>query len=622
MPSKPQYDVVVAKNVMVPMRDGALLACDVYRPARHGSPVTERLPALLERTPYSKDHPERVELNGLWYAERGYVVVIQDVRGRYRSEGTFGFLGQEATDGYDTVEWVARQPWCDGRVGTLGLSYAGWTQLAAATQGPPHLRAMWVDEAGADAWSSTVRHNGAFEMRFLCWAFWQGAKSREAKADPTIERALASVNVREWLTRMPLKRGHSPLALIPAYEAWAFDIATRGDDDEFWQQPGFDIARHWDAMPDCPTVLLSGWYDSYTRANLENFVGLSARKRGPITAVMGPWVHGVAPLGQTHAGDVDFGREAAIEHNEERLAFFDRALKGLPDARPEPAPLRLFVMGGGSGRRTAAGRLDHGGRWRSERAWPLPRTRFTDFHLHPGGALRPERPQVGEAFSRFLFDPRRPVPTIGGNMSSLVGLMPRPAGAPEIPVEERERDIIGIPGAFDQREDPRFFGCTPPWLPLSARPDVLVWQTEPLAADVEVTGPVTVTLWVSSDAPDTDITAKLVDVYPPNPDYPQGFAMNVTDSILRLRYREGGTARLLEPGRVYEVRFPLYPTANVFAAGHRIRLDISSSNYPRFDVNPNTGEALWASAVTRVALNTVHHDRAHPSRITLPLIEP
>ncbi|HXG05063.1 MAG TPA: CocE/NonD family hydrolase, partial [Candidatus Binatia bacterium] len=362
MPSKPQYDVVVAKNVMVPMRDGVHLACDVYRPARDGAPVGERRPALLERTPYSKDHPERVELNGVWYAERGYVVVIQDVRGRYRSEGTFGFLAQEATDGYDTVEWVARQPWCDGQVGTLGLSYAGWTQLAAATQGPPHLRAMWVDEAGSDAWSSTVRHNGAFEMRFLCWAFWQGAKSREAKADPTVERALASVNVREWLTRMPLKRGHSPLALIPAYEAWAFDIATRGDDDEFWQQPGFDIARHWDAMPDCPVVLLSGWYDSYTRANLENFVGLSARKRGPITAVMGPWIHGVAPLGQTHAGDVDFGREAAIEHNEERLAFFDRALKGLPDARPEPAPLRFFVMGGGSGRRTATGRLDHGGR--------------------------------------------------------------------------------------------------------------------------------------------------------------------------------------------------------------------------------------------------------------------
>ncbi len=620
MPTKPQYEVIVAKNVTIPMRDGVLLAADVYRPARDGVPLAEPLPALLERTPYSKDDRERVELNGLWYAERGYVVVIQDVRGRYRSEGTFGFLAQEPADGYDTIEWIARQPWCDGRVATMGLSYAGWTQLAAATQAPPHLAAMWVDEAGASARTSTVRHNGAFEMRFLCWAFWQGAKSREARADPAVERALGAVNVRDWLARMPLKPGQSPLALIPAYEAWALALATQGDDGPFWAQPGFDIARHWDRIPDCPVMLLSGWYDSYTRANLENFVGLSARKRGPVTAIMGPWTHGVKPLGQTFAGDVDFGPGAAIEHNEERLAFFDRALGRSREGRPE-APLRLFVMGGGSGRRTADGRLDHGGRWRQEREWPLGRARPTDFYLHPGGLLATRRPDRAGAASRFLFDPRRPVPTVGGNMSSLVGLMPRPAGAPEIPVEERERDIIGIPGAFDQREDPRFFGCAPPWLPLAARPDVLVWQTEPLPRAVEVTGPITVTLWVSSDAPDTDITAKLVDVYPPGADWPHGFAMNVSDSILRLRYRNGGQAELLEPGRVYEVSFPLYPTANVFAAGHRIRLDVSSSNYPRFDVNPNTGEALWASGVTRVALNTIHHDADHPSRITLPLLE-
>ncbi len=615
--TKPEYDVIVLKNVMAPMRDGVHLACDVYRPARNGAPVDTPLPALLERTPYSKDHPERVELNGLWFCERGYVVVIQDVRGRYRSEGTFRFLAQEAEDGYDTVEWVARQPWCDGRVGTFGLSYAGWTQLAAATQGPPHLAAMWVDEAGSNAWTSSVRHNGAFEMRFLCWAFWQGAKSREAKADPVLERALGAVNLREWLTRMPLKRGASPLALLPAYEAWAFDIATRGDGDEFWRQPGLDIARHWDRFPRCPIVLTTGWYDSYTRAAFENFGGLGAR--GPVHALVGPWTHGVKPLGLTWAGDVEFGPEAAIDHNEERLAFFDAALRGGPDGRRPP--LRLFVMGGGTGRRTAEGRLDHGGRWREERAWPLARTRFTDFFLHPGGRLAPARPAAGEAFSRFVFDPRRPVPTVGGNMSSLVGLLPRPAGAPDIPVEERERDVIGIPGAFDQREDPRFFGCAPPYLPLAARPDVLVWQTEPLPRDLEVTGPVTVTLWVSSDAPDTDITAKLVDVYPPGPDWPHGFAMNLTDSILRLRYRRGPVAELLEPGRVYECTFALYPTANVFRAGHRIRLDVSSSNYPRFDVNPNTGDPLWSSPVVRVAVNAVHHDAGHPSRLTLPVIE-
>jgi hypothetical protein len=250
MATKPEYDVIVLKNVMVPMRDGVHLAADVYRPARNGGFVDGRLPALLERTPYSKDNLERAELNGLWYAERGYAVVIQDVRGRYRSEGTFAFLAQEAEDGYDTIAWVGRQPWCNGKVGTLGLSYAGWTQVSAAALGPPHLAALWVDEAGANAWTSTVRHNGAFEMRFLCWAFWQGAKSREAKADPVLERALGAVNVREWLTRMPLKRGASPLSLLPGYEAWALAIATRGDYDDFWQQPGFNIEAHWDRFPD------------------------------------------------------------------------------------------------------------------------------------------------------------------------------------------------------------------------------------------------------------------------------------------------------------------------------------------------------------------------------------
>jgi uncharacterized protein len=620
MATKPQYDVIVLKNVLVPMRDGVLLAADVYRPARGGTFVDAPQPALLERTPYSKDDRERVELNGLWYAERGYVAVIQDVRGRYRSEGTFTFLTQEAEDGYDTIEWVARQPWCNGKVGTLGLSYAGWTQVTAAALGPPHLAALWVDEAGANAWTSTVRHNGAFEMRFLCWAFWQGAKSREAKADPVLERALGAVNVREWLTRMPLKRGASPLALLPAYEEWALAIATRGDRDAFWEQPGLNIESHWDRFPDCPMVFLSAWYDSYTRANLENFVGLGARKRGPVHAIMGPWTHGVKPLGQTFAGDVEFGPDAALDHNEERLAFFDAALKGIPDGRRPRPPLRLFVMGGGSGRRTAAGRLDHGGGWRDEREWPLARTRFTEYYLQPGGRLAPARPAAAAAGTRFAFDPRRPVPTIGGNMSSLVGLLPRPAGAPEIPVEERERDIIGIPGAFDQREDPRFFGCLPPYLPLAARADVLVWQTAPLAEDVEVTGPVTVTLWVSSDAPDTDITAKLIDVYPPGPDHPQGFAMNITDSILRLRYRNGGRPEPLRPDTIARCAFALYPTSNLFRAGHRIRLDISSSNYPRFDVNPNTGDPLWASPVTRVCINTVHHDAEHPSHVTLPLI--
>jgi predicted acyl esterase len=329
----------------------------------------------------------------------------------------------------------------------------------------------------------------------------------------------------------------------------------------------------------------------------------------------------VKQLGQTFAGDVEFGRDAAFAHNAERLRFFDATLRGIDNGWNDEPKLRLFVMGGGSGRRAGA-RLEHGGGWRTANVWPLPGTRFTDYHLHGGGLLAPEPPAAGAESTSFVFDPANPVPTVGGNMSSLVGLMPRAAGAPDIPVEERERDVIGHPGAFDQREDPRFLGARAPWLPLAARPDVLVWQTAPLACDVEITGPVTVTLWLSSSAPDTDVTAKLIDVYPPSADYPQGFAMNLTDSILRLRYREGGApAPALEPGRAYECRFPLYPTSNRFLAGHRIRLDVSSSNYPRFDVNPNTGAPLWSDGRATVAVNAVHHTAGRPSRVTLPVVE-
>ncbi|MFQ5947161.1 MAG: CocE/NonD family hydrolase, partial [Anaerolineae bacterium] len=502
--SKPQYDAIVVKNVMIPMRDGVCLAADIYRPARGGTFAEGSFPALLQRTPYSKDNPERVERDGLWYAERGYVVVIQDVRGRYRSEGEFTFLRQEPADGFDAIEWVGDQPWSDGQVGTFGTSYMGWTQSAAATQNPPHLKAMWVNQSGASAYTSSVRHNGAFEMRFLCWAFWQGAKSKEAKADPVIERALGGVNVREWLTRMPLRKGCSPLALIPRYEAWALELVTRGGYDEFWAQPGFNIERHWREHADVPMVFSSGWYDSYTRATLENFVGLTKLKKGPVWALMGPWTHGWAQLALPYSGDVDFGPEAAVDYNELRLAFFDAALKGISNGWRERPLLRLFIMGGGSGRRNGQGRLDHGGTWRDEREWPLARMRFTKYYLYPGGGLTSDAPSAQQASSSFQFDPLRPVATIGGNMSSLVGLMPRPAGAPEIPVEERERDVIGIPGAFDQREAPQFFGCRPPYLPLAARHDVLVFQTEPLLRDTEVTGPISVTLFVSSSAVDSD----------------------------------------------------------------------------------------------------------------------
>ncbi len=619
--SREEYEVAVMKDVMIPMRDGVRLAADIYRPVRDGKLVETPLPVLLERTPYNKADPLRVQRNAEYFVRRGYVSAIQDVRGRFRSEGDFYFLAGEAADGHDTVEWIGKQPWCDGNVATQGTSYMAWVQSSLATLGPPSLAAMCVNQGGSNAHTSSVRHGGAFEMRFLCWAFRFGALSKEALEDPVIGEAIGRVNLREWLTRTPFRRGCSPLQFIPAYERWAFDILTHGDYDDFWKQRGFNIEEHWDEHADVPVYLFGAWYDSYTRSTLDNYIGLSHKKKGPIKVIMGPWTHGWEPLGFTYAGDVDFGPSAAIDYGAHRLRWFDQWLKGMETGVADEPPVHLFVMGGGSGRRNPEGRFDHGGRWRFEREWPLARTSYKTYYLRGDGSLSLDKPDREDAPSCYLYYPSNPVPTIGGNMSSLAGLLPRPEGAPPIRLEQREQDIIGIAGAFDQREHPMFFGCEPPYLPLASRHDVLVFRTRRLERDVEVTGPITVTLFASSSAVDTDFTAKLIDEYPPNADYPEGYAMNLTDSIIRARYRNSrDRAELLAPGEVAELTIVLYPTANVFQEGHRIRLDISSSNYPRFDINPNTGEPLWLSRKRVVAENTIYHDAEHPSHIVLPVI--
>jgi hypothetical protein len=267
----------------------------------------------------------------------------------------------------------------------------------------------------------------------------------------------------------------------------------------------------------------------------------------------------------------------------------------------EPA-IRIFIMGGGTGRRNADGRMDHGGFWQRAADWPLPETRFTAYYLHRDGRLSPELPAVDAPPLSYDYDPRNPVPTIGGALVSH-----------DIPVMEA--------GAFDQCEAPRFFACRPPYLPLASRPDILVFQTEPLQRDMLVVGPIAVHLWVSSDCPDTDFTAKLIDCQPPNEDYPRGFAMNLADGILRTRYRlSWEREERMRPGEVYEITIQPFPTANLFKAGHWIRLDISSSNFPHFDVNPNTGGPQGLDRRVRVAANTVHVDRLRPSHVILPVI--
>ena len=246
-----EHDLVVLRNLVVPMRDGIQLSLDLYRPAVEGQPLEEPLPVLLERTPYGKGEQERVE-QARFFARHGYLVAVQDCRGCFDSEGELDFLKQEPFDGYDTVEWLGQQPWCNGKVGTYGTSYAAWTQSALATQAPPYLACMVLNMGGWNAHTNTVRQGGAFELRFMAWAFWHSATNRNSqlKSHPWIDHALNEADFREWLTRMPIRKGHTPLSLVPNYEKWLFDLFTYGDYDEFWKQPGFAIEEYLEAHAD------------------------------------------------------------------------------------------------------------------------------------------------------------------------------------------------------------------------------------------------------------------------------------------------------------------------------------------------------------------------------------
>lgn len=586
----------------MPARDGVTLATDLYFPAHGDSPAPGRFPVILERTPYNK-HGLGSVATAKFFARHGYVAAIQDVRGRFGSGGEWYPFALEGEDGYDAVEWLGTRDWCDGQVGTIGLSYSGSDQHALATLRPPHLAAIFASEAMSNYHTGAMRQGGAMELRFFIYAFRMAWDSPAAQANPALRDAVKREwdHVAQWLGRAPLKPGTSILRQFPSIERWVLDVLTHADYDDYWKQRGYNIEEYYDQHADVPTYLLGGWYDSYTRATTDNFIQLRRQLQSPVRMIVGPWTHGVTTLQQSHSGDADFGIDAPLDdYDGFRLRFFDRALKGLETGIDAEPPVRIFVMGGGSGRRLLSGRLDHGGHWRNESAWPLARATPLTLHLHGDGSLRPEAPDVTEASSSYRYDPRDPVPTIGGNISAANEVLP--------------------PGGFDQRCRPGLYGCADS-LPLAARHDVLVFQTPPLEGDTEVTGPLTVRLWASSSAVDTDFTAKLIDVYPPNEDYPDGYALNIADSIIRGRYRADRTVgTLLTPGEVYEFEVILYPTSNLFARGHRIRLDISSSNFPRFDVNPNTGEPVGRNNRTVVAENTIYHDADHPSHLELAVV--
>ncbi len=541
------YEVSLTSDVMVRMRDGVRLATDIYRPMQNGQPLANPLPVILERTPYGKTVVSRSELSvqnpvaasraevARYFVSKGYVVIYQDCRGRYGSEGEFVKYLSDGLDGYDACEWIVRQPWCNGKIGTMGLSYAAHTQGALACTNPPGIAAMFLDSGGfANAYQDGIRQGGAFELKQVTWAARAALESPSVLNDPVRLKALKAMDIKAWFARMPWKRGHSPLSAAPEYESYVYDQWEHGVFDGFWKQLGIYAAGFYEQFSDAPMVFMSAWYDPYPRSATDNYRALSRKKKRPVRLILGPWTHGDRTL--TYAGDVDFGPAATLDGNLAadflalRLRWFDCWLKGIDNGVAAEPPVRIFIMGGGTGRRNAQGRMDHGGRWRAEKDWPLPDLRSTDYYLHADGRLAPEPPSTADAYLSYDFDPERPVPSVGGTITS---------GEP-----------VMRGGAYDQREGPRFFGSREPYLPLAARPDVLVFETAPLATDIELTGPIAARLWVASDRLDTDFTIKLIDVYPPNDDYPDGFAMNITDGILRVRYRQSWEhPTLLKPAK-------------------------------------------------------------------------
>ncbi|HLZ72201.1 MAG TPA: CocE/NonD family hydrolase [Dehalococcoidia bacterium] len=574
--------LIIDKDVPVPMRDGVTLRADVTRPDGDA-----RLPVILVRLPYGKSMLSMqtyAEANRLALA--GYAVVHQDTRGRFASEGDFYPFRDEAQDGYDTVEWCAAQPWSSGNVGMTGGSYFGATQWLAATATPPHLKAIFPVVTASDYYEGWTYRGGALHLGFaLLWALLLSPEAalRQSKGTGDGSKRVAELlravdDVQNLYKRLPLQQ-------MPELERTAlyfFDWLEHESLDEYWRQ--WRIADRYERI-DVPAFHVGGWYDLFLGGTLENYLGMrerggSAAARAHQRLLIAPWAHGAysgAYAEYTHgsAADMAFMNLAGMQ-----IRWFDRWLKGIDNGVDREPPVRLFVMGEGV--------------WRDEQEWPLARTRFTPFYLHgqgransaAGNGTLGEAPAANEPPDVYTYDPRDPAPTVGGT-TFLPGLY-----------------IAANAGPRDQQT-------------VEARPDVLVYSTPPLAQDIEVTGPVEVVLYASTTAPDTDWTAKLVDVHE------DGFARILCDGILRARYRYGlEKAEPVQPGAVEEYVIDLWATSNLFRAGHRIRLEISSSNFPHFDRNLNTGGRLGAESLAEAkpALQTVFHDAAHPSHLLLPII--
>ena len=572
--------VSVEKDIPLPMRDGVTLKGDLYRPDSN-----ERLPVLLNRTPYGKGGPLLASvMDPIRAAAHGYNVFIVDCRGRFNSAGTWNCFTVEPQDGYDTVEWAARQPWANGVVGSFGPSYMGATQWLTATAAPPSLKAMVPSITASNYHDGWTYQGGAFALGFnVSWTMSSLAPDRlmrERKDNPAAAAELGEVlggidEMRRWMEMTPLR----DYELFKIGAPFFFEWLEHPSYDSYWQK--IDIENHHSKI-NVPALNFGGWYDIFQGGTVRNYTGMRAHGAGAVARdgarlLMGPWAH-MIPLGNL-VGEVDYGYRAgsiSIDLDGHALKFFDRHLKGIEKGTELP-PVRLFVMGAN--------------RWRDENEWPLARTQWQRYYLHSrgransaggDGALSTQAPGR-EPSDAFLYNPLDPVPTRGGGLCCYAAAVPG--------------------GAFDQSA-------------VEARSDVLVYTTEVLTEDVEVVGPISLTLYASSSALDTDFTAKLVDV-----DECGCLARNLTDGIIRARYRESRSQPvLLTAGKVYEYTIDMWSTANVFKAGHRIRLEVSSSNFPRFDRNHNTGHDLFADAETRPALQTVMHESGMASHLTLPVM--
>ena len=561
--SQTPYRVKIQPGVSVKMRDGVSLVADIYSPVSD-----EKFPVLLTRTPYNRTGDPRFA-NEL--ASHGYIVILQDTRGRFASGGEFYPFRNESADGFDTVEWTAKLEQSNGKVGMFGGSYVGATQMLAAMAVPPHLVSIFPYVTASEYYDGWTYQNGALMQWFSSsWTSGLAIDTLRRYAD----RAQAP---KEWVNTLPLQdypllKTPQTSELAPYFRDWL----SHERDDAYWAQ--WRVSDHYSQM----TVMglhAGGWHDLFLKGSIKNYTGLrqqaaTAEARAGQRLLVGPWAHaGTSPAGKI--GDVVFGKDAVLDNTNTTLKWFDYSLKGIKNEFASGAPVRLFIMGTNV--------------WRDEQEFPLARTRYTKYYLHSSkgangiagdGSLSVALPGV-EKQDQFTYDPQNPVPTIGGRLCC--------GGA--IP-----------PGPADQRAN-------------ETRPDVLVFSTPVLTEDTEVTGYVSVELYASTSAVDTDFTALLVDVDE------SGYARFLTDGIVRARYRESTKeASAITPGKIYKYTIDLWATANVFKAGHRIRLYISSSNFPRFNRNMNTGEDISNASKFVRATQTIYHDRDHSSALILPVI--